>query len=139
MDRETSDKAYSRLILRPCDVRDRLCEVNALYIPCQGPQSHKFLTHPKGSFMKMLHHLACSKGLGDEISKRDDLFKSSNPNLRVHITPAFEGAVEFPWLNKPKGIAHWLENAEPPVTQVIISCFIRFVFYVFFTVSDCDS
>jgi len=50
----------------------------------------------------------------------EELQKSSNPNFRLHVTPSFPGAKEFPWINKPMGLAHWLEHANPPVKEKII-------------------
>jgi hypothetical protein len=50
----------------------------------------------------------------------EELQKSSNPYFRLHVTPSFPGAKEFPWINKPMGLAHWLEHANPPVREKII-------------------
>jgi hypothetical protein len=66
----------------------------------------KFLTHPEG--------------LADDAVPLEELQKSSHPNFRLHVTPSFPGAKEFPWINKPMGLAHWLENANPPVKEKII-------------------
>ena len=66
----------------------------------------KFLTHPEG--------------LADETVPLEELQKSSHPNMHLHVTPSFEGAREFPWINKPMGIHHWLMHADPPVTESVI-------------------
>eukprot|EP00912_Choanoflagellata_sp_UC4_P001009 UC4_evm1s622 len=50
----------------------------------------------------------------------EELHRSTYTNLRVHITPPFPGAHEFPWINKPNSINHWLKNADPPVTAEYI-------------------
>lgn len=66
-----------------------------------------FLTHPEG--------------LADENVPLDMLSKSSNPNFHLHLTPSFPGAKEFPWINKPMGLNHWLQNTKlDPNTIVVI-------------------
>jgi hypothetical protein len=66
----------------------------------------KFLTHPEG--------------LADETVPLEELQKSSHPRMHLHVTPSFEGAREFPWINKPMGLHHWLEHADPPVRESVI-------------------
>lgn len=66
----------------------------------------KFLTHPEG--------------LADDAVPMEELAKSSHPNFRLHVTPSFPGAKVFPWINKPMGLNHWLQNANPPITESVI-------------------
>lgn len=66
----------------------------------------KFLTHPEG--------------LGDEPVTLAELEKSSNDRFNLHVTPSFPGAKEFPWINKPMGLAHWLDNANPTESVIVI-------------------
>jgi len=66
----------------------------------------KYLTHPEG--------------LGDEPVGFEELNRTVHPRSHLHVTPSFEGAREFPWINKPMGLAHWLHNAARPVTESVI-------------------
>ena len=51
----------------------------------------------------------------DEKTDYAALRRSTNPNLRVHVTPKFdlgEGRMYFPFYNKPFGLQHWLKNTK---------------------------
>lgn len=50
----------------------------------------------------------------------DMLQKSVNPKFSLHVTPSFAGAREFPWINKPMGLAHWLENANVKEKVIVV-------------------
>lgn len=68
----------------------------------------KFLTHPEG--------------LADDNVPLELLSKSSHPRFHLHLTPSFPGAKEFPWINKPMGLNHWLQSTSlrPNVVVVIL-------------------
>ena len=66
----------------------------------------KYLTHPEG--------------LGDTPVPLEELKKSAHPNFNLYVTPSFPDAREFPWINKPLGLAHWLENAKPTESVIVI-------------------
>ena len=65
-----------------------------------------YLTHPEG--------------LGDLPVPLEELKMSSNPNFELYVTPSFDDAREFPWINKPLGLAHWLEHAKPKESIIVI-------------------
>ncbi|KAH9256960.1 hypothetical protein BASA81_004781 [Batrachochytrium salamandrivorans] len=66
------------------------------------------------------NYLTHPEGLGDDVVSLEELKKSSHPHFHLHVTPSFPGAREFPWINKPMGLAHWLEHANPKESVIVI-------------------
>ena len=60
-------------------------------------------------------------GMADTMVMPEGLKKSVFPRFRLHMTPVFEGAKDYPWLNKPQSIEHWIKNAEPRATQRVVA------------------
>jgi hypothetical protein len=61
----------------------------------------------------------CDKNTTDFAALR----RSIHPNYHVHVTPAFDldsGSTYFPFYNKPFGFNHWLQNAQPPISESVI-------------------
>jgi len=60
-------------------------------------------------------------GISDQMTPLSELKKSVFKKFRLHVAPIFEGAKNYPWLNKPQALVHWLKFADPPVTQTIVA------------------
>mmetsp|Transcript_33810 Transcript_33810/g.54860 ORF Transcript_33810/g.54860 Transcript_33810/m.54860 type:complete len:556 (-) Transcript_33810:243-1910(-) len=59
-------------------------------------------------------------GKTDQLVPTQDLIKSTNQNLNVHITPMLPESKEFPWWNKPYSIAHFAENGDLRDDEVVM-------------------
>jgi len=57
-------------------------------------------------------HLTRPKGELDEKTPFRLLNRSVNEDFGLFITPSFEGAMEFPWINKPYGIHYFMQHAK---------------------------
>ena len=60
----------------------------------------------------------CSKEREEELTS---LYRKLYPQYRVHFTPDFAydpiKKVRYVYFNKPHGLKHWLEHADPPVSE----------------------
>lgn len=57
-------------------------------------------------------HQTFPGGKNDHLVPVDILNKSVNENFGLFITPQFEGAVDFPWINKPSSINFFMKYAR---------------------------
>ena len=57
-------------------------------------------------------------GRNDEIVPMNLVNRSSNPNFGLFVTPPFDGAKEFPWINKPTSIAYFMKHARPELDRM---------------------
>eukprot|EP01062_Namystynia_karyoxenos_P046241 TRINITY_DN3457_c0_g2_i1.p1 TRINITY_DN3457_c0_g2~~TRINITY_DN3457_c0_g2_i1.p1 ORF type:complete len:505 (+),score=145.92 TRINITY_DN3457_c0_g2_i1:107-1621(+) len=72
---------------------------------------------------KNRRHLVQPGAGNDRVLDDEELARSSQASVKIHRTPPFEGAVDFPWFNKPLGLQHWLANAadlDPDDVVVVI-------------------
>jgi len=70
--------------------------------------------------VKSMAHLTHPGGKLHDIVGRDVLERSTHPDFGLHITPAFEGAKEFPWFNKPLSIDHWAKHGNHEGASVVV-------------------
>lgn len=54
----------------------------------------------------------CTKEKQEELTQ---LYKKLYPLYNAHFTPDFSGPHKYVYFNKPYGLKHWLEHADPPV------------------------
>jgi len=61
---------------------------------------------------------------GCENGKTDfaQIRRSLNENMRLHVAPKY-GTMEWPFIRKVLGLQHWLQHADPPVTESVIVVF----------------
>ena len=57
-------------------------------------------------------------GKNDAIVPMEIMNRSANPNFGLFLTPPFDGATEFPWINKPTSIAYFMKHARPELDRV---------------------
>jgi hypothetical protein len=57
-------------------------------------------------------HQTFPGGKNDMLVPIDEMLKSVNPNFGLYITPSFEEARNFPWINKPSSIDYFMRNAR---------------------------
>ena len=63
-------------------------------------------------------HQTFPSGLNDHLVPLALLNRSVNPYFGLYITPTFDGARDFPWINKPSGIHHFLKHAAPEMARL---------------------
>lgn len=63
-------------------------------------------------------HQTFPSGLNDHLVPLALLNRSVNPYFGLYITPTFEGARDFPWINKPSGIHHFLTHAKAEMERL---------------------
>merc|ERR1719146_435739 len=64
-------------------------KITRIVVGCEKDVGHEeFATHP-------------SDAASSHVIEADNLKRSTNPNLEVHVAPAIEEAKHFPWYNKP--------------------------------------
>ena len=103
-----------QLVLSSALAVGQKCKITRIISGCDytddgKPPPAEMLTHPPGH--------------GDTIISLDEAKKSVYPNFNLHVTPTFEGAKAYPWLNKPQGIEHWVANNPDLQNEVgTISC-----------------
>jgi hypothetical protein len=68
--------------------------------------------HDKSAETAKHTHQAFPKGKGDHLVPMNMLLKSVNPHFGLFVTPTFEGAIDFPWINKPSSIAYFLKETK---------------------------
>ena len=64
------------------------------------------------------HHQTFPSGLNDRLVPLAMLNRSVNPYFGLYVTPSFDGAKDFPWINKPSGIHHFLKHAAPEMARL---------------------
>jgi len=57
-------------------------------------------------------------GKNDLLVPVDQLNRSVNDNFGLFITPMFDGARDFPWINKPSSIQYFMEKARPELDRL---------------------
>lgn len=57
-------------------------------------------------------------GTNDKIVPLEQLNRSINENFGLFVTPSFEGAIDFPWINKPNSIKYFMEKAKPELERM---------------------
>eukprot|EP00924_Labyrinthula_sp_SR-Ha-C_P004415 maker-scaffold_89-snap-gene-0.10-mRNA-1 protein AED:0.19 eAED:0.19 QI:34/1/1/1/1/1/2/177/589 len=55
-------------------------------------------------------HQTFPKGKNDKLVPLRELNRSTNEAFGLFITPQFEGAIDFPWINKPNSIDYFLNH-----------------------------
>ena len=63
-------------------------------------------------------HQTFPSGLNDRLVPMALLNRSVNPYFGLYVTPSFDGARDFPWINKPSGINHFLTHAMPEIKRL---------------------
>ena len=63
-------------------------------------------------------HQTFPAGKNDIIVKIPMLNRSVNAEFGLYVTPPFDGAVDFPWINKPSGIAYFMKHARPELDRM---------------------
>jgi hypothetical protein len=63
-------------------------------------------------------HQTFPSGRNDLLVPLETLNRSTNPYFGLYITPSFDGAKDFPWINKPSGIHHFVEHAMPELKRL---------------------
>ena len=71
--------------------------------------------HDKSAEKVNHQHQTFPQGKNDLIVPVEVLKRSVNPNFGLYITPSFPGAKDFPWINKPTGINHFLQKVPREV------------------------
>mmetsp|Transcript_11229 Transcript_11229/g.20753 ORF Transcript_11229/g.20753 Transcript_11229/m.20753 type:complete len:554 (-) Transcript_11229:27-1688(-) len=68
---------------------------------------------------KVAHrHQTFPSGKNDKLVPLDVLNRSVNENFGLFVTPTFEGAIDFPWINKPSSIQYFMEHARPELDRL---------------------
>jgi len=63
-------------------------------------------------------HQTFPKGTNDLLVPFKELNRSVNDNFGLYITPTFEGAMHFPWINKPSSIDYFIQHARPDLDRL---------------------
>mmetsp|Transcript_12645 Transcript_12645/g.20436 ORF Transcript_12645/g.20436 Transcript_12645/m.20436 type:complete len:567 (+) Transcript_12645:206-1906(+) len=63
-------------------------------------------------------HQTFPAGKNDQLVPIEILNRSVNENFGLFVTPEFEGAIAFPWINKPSSIKYFMENARPELERL---------------------
>jgi len=67
--------------------------------------------HDKSAEKVAHRHQTFPEGKNDLLVPFDLLNRSVNEDFGLFITPSFEGAKDFPWINKPSSIKYFMDNA----------------------------
>lgn len=62
-------------------------------------------------------HQTFPAGKNDQLVPLDVLNRSVNDEFGLFVTPPFEGAIDFPWINKPSSIRYFMEHARPELDR----------------------
>ena len=63
-------------------------------------------------------HQTFPGGINDLLVPLEVLNRSVNENFGLFITPAFKGAIDFPWINKPSSIEYFMQHARSELDRV---------------------
>jgi len=63
-------------------------------------------------------HQTFPSGKNDLLVPIAELNRSVNENFGLYITPAFDGAIDFPWINKPSSIDYFIKHARPELDRL---------------------
>ena len=73
--------------------------------------------HDKSAEKVRHSHQTFPAGKNDLLVPLKELNRSVNEDFGLYITPSFEGAKDFPWINKPSSIEYFLEHAAPELER----------------------
>jgi len=74
--------------------------------------------HDKAAETVQHRHQTFPAGMNDKLVPMEELNRSVNENFGLYVTPSFEGAVDFPWINKPSSIKYFMEHARPELDRL---------------------
>mmetsp|Transcript_3877 Transcript_3877/g.8318 ORF Transcript_3877/g.8318 Transcript_3877/m.8318 type:complete len:556 (+) Transcript_3877:162-1829(+) len=74
--------------------------------------------HDKSAETVRHQHQTFPQGKNDLLVPMEMLNRSVNENFGLYITPSFEGAKDFPWINKPSSIQYFMEHARPELDRL---------------------
>jgi len=74
--------------------------------------------HDKSAEKVGHRHQTFPPGQNDLLVPFAELNRSVNEDFGLYITPSFPGAKDFPWINKPSSIEHFILNARPELDRV---------------------
>mmetsp|Transcript_34848 Transcript_34848/g.43007 ORF Transcript_34848/g.43007 Transcript_34848/m.43007 type:complete len:545 (-) Transcript_34848:1215-2849(-) len=77
----------------------------------EAKKRQKLSTHPGGIGNDLVNHKTL---YSFPVEEGDD------DGFLIHFTPTFPHTKEFPWMNKPMGIQHWLDNTDSNLEDSII-------------------
>jgi len=63
-------------------------------------------------------HQTFPEGRNDLLVPMAKLNRSINENFGLYITPSFDGARDFPWINKPSSIEYFMQHARPELDRM---------------------
>lgn len=134
----TKDDAYMHIIFSSgCNYfqhwQSELLLATASYVGQRGRLTRIVSgCHDKGAEHISHRHQTFPPGLNDVLVPLVELNRSVNDAFGLFVTPTFEGAKDFPWINKPSSIAHFIKHARPELDrmgeQVIVILDPDFVF-----------
>eukprot|EP00510_Aplanochytrium_minuta_P004001 CAMPEP_0184023772 /NCGR_PEP_ID=MMETSP0954-20121128/11595_1 /TAXON_ID=627963 /ORGANISM="Aplanochytrium sp, Strain PBS07" /LENGTH=493 /DNA_ID=CAMNT_0026306791 /DNA_START=137 /DNA_END=1615 /DNA_ORIENTATION=+ len=74
--------------------------------------------HDKKAEDVVHRHQTFPAGDNDKLVPMELLNRSYNENFGLFVTPQFEGAIDFPWINKPSSIKYFMEHARPELDRL---------------------
>lgn len=74
--------------------------------------------HDKSAEKVGHRHQTFPPGQNDLLVPFEELNRSVNEDFGLYITPSFPGAKDFPWINKPSSIEHFILHARPELDRV---------------------
>ena len=74
--------------------------------------------HDKSAETVRHTHQTFPAGNNDKLVPLELLNRSVNENFGLFITPSFEGAKDFPWINKPSSINYFMQHAREELDRL---------------------